>query len=250
MAKLKGILPLEGTVGNITFLKTQDGVIARQKGGVSADRIASDPAFARTRENGQEFGRAGKGAKLLRSAFRTTIHGGSDGRVHSRLLKLMMAAIKKDQNNPRGQRTVAEGIAAMLEGFDFNRDSSLDAALYAPYTKTITRATGQLEVNIPSFNPAEMVAAPQGATHFRITAAGASVDFERGVFETDVKLSAVLPWDNELAAALQLKCTVAANSTHPLCLVLGLEFFQEVSGQTYSLKNGAYNALRIVKVDA
>ncbi|WP_262707878.1 hypothetical protein [Pseudocnuella soli] len=41
---------------------------------------------------------------------------------------------------------------------------------------------------------------------------------------------------------------MAANSTHPLMLVLGISFFQQVNGNSYSLKNGAYNALAIVRV--
>jgi hypothetical protein len=32
-------------------------------------------------------------------------------------------------------------------------------------------------------------------------------------------------------------------------LALGIEFYQEVNGQMYPLKNGAFNALSLVKVD-
>jgi hypothetical protein len=60
MARQKGIIKLDGTVGGITFYKSKDGYLAREKGGVSADKIANDPNFQRTRENGEEFGRAGK----------------------------------------------------------------------------------------------------------------------------------------------------------------------------------------------
>ena len=52
MAKLSGILKIEGTLENLTFYKTQDGHLVKTKGGVSADRIANDPTFQRTRENG------------------------------------------------------------------------------------------------------------------------------------------------------------------------------------------------------
>jgi hypothetical protein len=58
MARQKGIIKLKGTIGDITFNKTQDGHLAREKGGVDASRIKNDPAFQRTRENGSEFGRA------------------------------------------------------------------------------------------------------------------------------------------------------------------------------------------------
>ncbi|MCC6760406.1 MAG: hypothetical protein IT252_04285, partial [Chitinophagaceae bacterium] len=48
MARQKGIIKLDGTIGGITFYKSQDGYLAREKGGVEGDRIANDPSFART----------------------------------------------------------------------------------------------------------------------------------------------------------------------------------------------------------
>ncbi len=44
---------------------------------------------------------------------------------------------------------------------------------------------------------------------------------------------------------LALTNTVTANSTHPLFLALGIEFYQEVNGQMYQLKNGAYQPFSI-----
>ena len=54
MAKQTGIIKLKGTIGDISFYKTTDGHLAREKGGVDGNRIANDPAFQRTRENGSE----------------------------------------------------------------------------------------------------------------------------------------------------------------------------------------------------
>ena len=42
---------------------------------------------------------------------------------------------------------------------------------------------------------------------------------------------------------------VTPASTKPLFLALGIEFFQQVNGQMYSLKNGAFNPLALVAVD-
>ena len=72
MAKQAGIIKLKGTIGDIAFYKSADGHMARFKGGVDGKRIANDPAFQRTRENGAEFGRAGKGGKLLRNSMQGT----------------------------------------------------------------------------------------------------------------------------------------------------------------------------------
>lgn len=249
MAKQKGIIKLDGTIGGITFYKsTQDGYLAREKGGVSADKIANDPAFQRTRENGEEFGRAGKAGKLLRNSIRAMLQNASDSRMVGRLTQKMVEVIQEDITNPRGQRNVIDGEAELLEGFEFNISGKLGTTLYAPFAGTIDRVAGTLTANIPAFVPINMLAAPGGATHFKIVSAGAEVDFENETFVIDTQATAVLPWDSAATAVINLVNTVTANSTHPLFLALGIEFYQEVNGQMYPLKNGAFNPLALIKV--
>jgi hypothetical protein len=51
-----------------------------------------------------------------------------------------------------------------------------------------------------------------------------------------------------LTAAINAAFAAGANSTQSLFLLLGIAFYQEVNGKNYSLKNGSFNALSIVKV--
>ena len=248
MAKQSGIIPLEGTIGNITFYKGKEGYLAKGKGGIPANRIANDPAFQRTRENGSEFGAAGKAGKILRNSLRALLQNSSDSRVVSRLTSEMVKVIQADATNVRGLRNVIDGEAELLEGFEFNINAKLGSTLFAPFTATIDRVTGALTVNLPSFVPVNMIAAPGGCTHFKIVSAGAEVDFENEVFVADVNESAQLPLGAAATAVINLANAVTANSTHPLFLVLGIEFYQEVNAVKYSLKNGAFNALSLVKV--
>ena len=248
MAKQKGIIKLEGTIGDITFYKSPDGFLAKGKGGIPANRIANDPAFQRTRENGSEFGRAGKAGKVLRNAIRGVLQNSSDRLLVSRLTTEMVKVIQEDITNPRGLRNVIDGEAELLQGFEFNIRGKLGTCLYAPFTGTIDRAAGTLTANIPAFIPSNMIAAPSGTTHYKIVSAGAEIDFENETFVVDTKESAILPWDNVATAILDLANVVTPVSTHPLFLVLGISFYQDVNGQKYPLKNGAYNALSIVKV--
>lgn len=248
MAKQKGIIKLEGTIGDITFYKSQDGFLAREKGGVSADRIANDPNFQRTRENGEEFGKAGKAGKVLRNSMRAVLQNASDNRMVSRLTADMLTVIQADTTSTRGQRNVIDGEAELLEGFEFNENARLGTTMYAPYTATIDRVAGTLVVDIPAFIPANMIAAPGGTTHFKIVTAASEVDFENETFVIDSKNSNILPWDANATAVINLANAVTANSTHPLFLALGVEFYQEVNGVQYPLKNGAFNALALVKV--
>lgn len=248
MAKQKGIVKLQGTIGDITFFKTQDGYMARENDPVTAEQILRDPNFQRTRENMREFGQAGKAGKTLRNAVRTLLLNAKDGRVCSRLTKEMMRVIKADATSVRGQRNVLDGETELLEGFEFNIDAKLSATMFAPYQLTIDRVAGTLTVNIPSFKPAEGIVAPDGTTHYKIVSMGAEVDFEKESFVNDVNETAILPWDNTPSAIVNMANAVTANSTHPLFLLLGIQFYQLVNGVNYPLKNGAYNTLKVVKV--
>jgi hypothetical protein len=248
MARQKGIIKLKGTIGDITFYKTQDGHLAREKGGIDASRIASDPAFQRTRENGSEFGRAGKAGKILRTSLRALLINSADGRMVSRLTQKMVKVIQADTTSVRGLRNVIDGEAELLQGFEFNIRGKLGTSLFAPFVGTIDRVAGTITVDIAPFIPANMIAAPSGTTHFKIISAGSEVDFEAETFVEAHTETAILPWDTIATVAISQENAVTAASTKPLFLALGVEFYQEVNGQMYPLKNGAFNPLALVTV--
>ncbi|TRX03239.1 hypothetical protein, partial [Flavobacterium gawalongense] len=222
--------------------------LAREKGGIDASRIANDPAFQRTRENGSEFGRAGKAGKTLRTALRTLLLNSADSRMVSRLTQTMVKVIQADLTNKRGLRNVIDGEAELLVGFEFNIGGKLGTTLFVPFVGGIDRVTGEITVDLESFIPANMIAAPSGTTHFKIISAGAEIDFEAEVFVTTNSETAILPWDMTPTVAINHLNAVTPNSTKPLFLALGVEFYQEVNGRMYPLKNGSYNPLALVQV--
>ena len=249
MARQTGIIKLKGTIGDISFYKSADGHMARAKGGIDASRMASDPAFQRTRENGSEFGRAGKGGKVIRGAVRVLLQNAKDKRVVSRLVKSLLEIAKTDPINERGLRTIEDGNMSLLAGFEFNVNGKLGATMYAPISTSINRVTGAVEATVAPFAPTVRIAAPGGTTHFKIVSGAAELDFENetSVFESDE--TAILLYDSADTAAISLAMALPANSSLPLIQVVGIEFYQEVNGQMYPLKNGAFNALSIATVD-
>jgi len=249
MAKQTGIIKLKGTIGGISFYKTGDGHLAREKGGVDKNRIQNDPAFQRTRENGSEFGRAGKGGKVLRNAIRLLLQNAKDKRVVSRLTKTLVAVTKTDVVNERGLRTLQDGDLGLLEGFEFNLNGKLGATLFAPFTKAFDRVTGEATLDLVAFSPLVRISAPAGTTHFKIVMGAAELDFENetSTFESDA--TAILPYTAADTAAIALSATITANSTLQVAQVIGVEFYQEVNGEMYALKNGAYNSLSVATID-
>jgi hypothetical protein len=247
MAHQKGPLKVKGTLGDLTFYKSQDGYLIREKGGIDKKKIKNDPAFKRTQENGSEFGRAGKAGKLLRTAFRTLLLN-ADNRVVSRLHSHMMAVIKTDAVSARGLRNVTQGNVGLLTDFEFNNRAPLGSAFFAPYNAAIDRATGEFTVSIPPFNPSAVIMAPPGCTHYKIVSGAAAIDFENKEFVMDASETAILPWNAVATVAVAHTNVLVAAGTDPQFLLLGLEFYQEVNGEKYPLTNGAFNGAALVKV--
>ncbi len=248
MARQKGIIKLEGKIGDISFYKSKDGYLAREKGGVDASRIKNDPAFERTRENGSEFGGSARSGKLLRDAVRTMMQNASDSRVTSRLTKLMTQIKNLDGISARGARNVGVAIAApaaqaILKGFNFNDKAILGSILFNPFD--VDLGTGV--ITLDDLIPINDLNTPPGATHITLRGAWAKVDFATG--DTDVQESNAvnLPIDATSTNVVLTPAAAAAGAGTDLFLLM-VEFFQEVNGNQYTLKNGAYNALSIVEI--
>lgn len=249
MAKQKGIIKLEGTIGDISFYKSRNGYIAREKTSLDAERIATDPKFKRTRENGAEFGRAGSAGKVLRRAFKELIQSAHDNRVTTRLTREMVKVVRADATSVRGMRNVVDGELELLTGFNFNIASTLDVVASMDYEAEIDRVSGTFQVNVPVFTPELHIHGPAGTTHYRLMMGASSIDFESGISATSQAASDYLGIEQQMTEALSLEVTLTPGSTHPLLMALGIFFYQEVNGVYYPLNSGAYNALSLVKIN-
>jgi hypothetical protein len=239
---------LKGKIGDLSFYKSKDGHLAREKGGVEAERIKNDPAFVRTRENNLEFGTSASAGKFSRDSLRPIALTASDNRVVARMTKLMTQIKNLDTTSVRGQRKVGVAIAsapakALLKGFEFNKNALLGSILYKPWAVNTTTGV----ITIPGLIPVNDITFPQGATHISLTGCFGNLNF--GASIADVKLTNVvnLPIDGT-STAVTLTPTAVPTGTGVKVFLLKVEFFQIVNGTQYSLKNGAYNSLRVIEV--
>lgn len=248
MAKLKSLIKIEGTLDGLTFYKGKDGYLVRTKGGVSKNRIQNDPAFIRTRENGTEFGHVATSGKTLRQALTPLLADVKDGRVTSRLTKVLSVVKNADLSSARGLRKVGIGIQTTdgknaLKAFDFNNNAPLDSVLYADYQVNTT--TG--EVTITNLNPLQDINGPGGATHVSFTAGVLNLDFETQEKELVISTVTNIPI-NGTATTINATPTTMPTGTGQVYYFLKLAFYQEVNGTQYALNNGAYNVLQILDI--
>lgn len=248
MAKYKSLFKVRGSIDDVNFYKTEDGYRMRSKPSISKERMKSDPAFERTRENNREFGNSATSGKILRRACLDLVSNAKDKKLASRLTQVMTQVKNADLTSVRGQRQVAVGILTpegqlALKGFNFNRRSILSEVLLSDFS--LDTATG--EIVIDNFIPNQKLGIPEGATHVEFSAAFLNLDFDTEV--KDFQLSNIENLAiNGTASTVTLTPAAPAAGTGQSFYLLKAAFFQEVNGIQYTLKNGVYNAVQVIEV--
>lgn len=210
-------------------------------------RIYKEPAFKRTRENMSEFGRACKANRLLRIAFREVLFNMTDRYVSGRLTKRMTSVISNDPVNDRGERKITSQALPLLEGFNFNRDTSLQQAFIVPYSIVADRPTGLLTIDTISCSQSSMVATSSNATNFRIIASVGALDFDKGDFECTQQQTDLYDLKSVLSETIHFSFALPGDRVYPLIVLLGIEFCYEV-GDRLAMIDRQYNAMAVVKV--
>ena len=249
MAQQFGIINFRGSVGDMTFVRTEDGYLVRRKSSLNKEKVMTDIRFTNTRRVMSEFGYAAQAGKLVRTAVINCLKNIGDSRLHSRMLSKMMAVLATDRVSKWGQRRPHLGNLRMLEGFEFNRKNELIHTLLVQNKTNIDRAAGTATLEIEAFEPSAVLLIPQGASHFCLVSAACELDF--------IKLNSI-PFNIEsekytlgrdVVPALSLVHRITSGSALPIVLVLGIRFFEETNGRLNQLNADGFNAVRIVKMD-
>lgn len=265
MAKQKGYIDLEGTLGGLTFYRSGGNSIVKTKSGVNKDRILKEARFKRTRENMAEFGGAAKVGKSLRHGLASVIKLMSDRTVTGRLTGVMKR-INANGSGARGKRNFdILPNKVLLEGFEYNKFATFETVFYAPFVPPVLDANrNQVTWSIPDFNTANYINPPEGATHFKLVLAVTALsDF---VYNTSLKgYEPVNPIENEAnntvmtpeiqlgtdigavtSLTADLGFTSALPATVAVIINLGIIFYQQINTQFYELASDNAMSLNLV----
>jgi len=265
MARQKGIVKYVGTIGDIRHfkIKGQTGYFAGLIGGPSADQIANDPAFERTRENMNEFGGSAKAGRSVRSVFSTVLSKMSDSHLTGRLTAIMKKINLEDMSEPRGYRAIliSEQRKYLLR-IIFNQNANFDSRCKAGCLLTKDVKRGIADFTIPALNPMDAIQTPAGATHARfIFGLGVISDFAYNstsdIYEPikpDFHELSAITYSDYLDLYAQIPETVLnanVDTVNPIpndCTIIavaGIEFFQKVGENYYAFVSG--NAMKVVE---
>ena len=188
MAKVTGIIKLEGMIDDMIFYKDQGRknlVKKKQQKFVTPEMFHNSPNFKKVRDHGKEFGQAGKKVAIFRRLVYDFNENAKDYSYPGRVTKLLLEIIKEDTVHEAGARNLSqgmreEGVAEYLEGFEGNKFRTLKQVLLTPWQWDET--TGYISIN--GFNPLTHIDWPEKATHVQLCAGRTRWDFEGRAFET------------------------------------------------------------------
>ncbi|MEN6454880.1 MAG: hypothetical protein ABFD10_11515 [Prolixibacteraceae bacterium] len=248
MARQTGDIRLTGSLGGISYYyDSRNGYLARKKSKLNRDRVLSDPAFGKTRENASDFGTASRASGLFRSAFNPLLQKIPARLLHLRLIPEFMKVIRSDRGHARGSRKIAGGDLGFLLHFEFNKHT--EAKVYVPYTVNISREKGEAEIVFGDFIPHNYIRSVPGSTHFQFISAVAEIDFENSTYHVDTCESRMVIIGPQREEPIHLKLVLAGNDPNPVFVVLGAKFYSGIDGTSDAVRNGISDWYKIVAID-
>lgn len=233
----------------MTFYRNSEGeYLVKKKSEISKSRIENDPAFIRTRENGQEFGHVASSGKNFRRAVSGLTFDIRDKSMTYRLTQVLSKVKNQDTTSLRGERKVALGLNTpegkeKFKFFDFNQRAKLNSVLKMGYTlDTATAVIGML-----GLNPLQNLGVPQGASHVEFSAAHMWFDFETEASQLELSNVEILPIDNT-SSDVELTFLQTPSGTGNEYFFLKIAWHQMLNGEVYPLNNGIYNALQLIEI--
>jgi hypothetical protein len=244
MARQRGIKPITGTIGDITYYKLHDKYYSRAKSTLDKKTVLKGKAFANSRKASGQFSRASTASKLIRTSLTNTMYFPSKREIHNRLLSVTRKLIGEAES-PNYKKSKLNHLPwQQLNTFEFNTKKALNNLLYlnTGFEITLKKETGELKITIPSWKPSEGVLSVGGITHARIIISAAHIDFDKKKVTAKTTDSGFLPVKTKEVQAqdviFQLSLQTAIK--HPLFIALGIRSHQLVA-QKYHELIGANN---------
>ncbi len=248
MAKVKGIVTLQGTLGGVNYYQTKYGHIAREAGGgFNGDAIRTKASMKRVRENGSEFGHCSKVNKLFRQGIGAFYEHYKFAGLHGHLMRLFTGLKDLDPVNERGERRVGLGIATeagktLLRTFDYTPESRLSKVW--SYKAQIDDSDYTLR-----FTGIDMtkVKFPEGATHLKLLYGVLDMDFTAMSFKRHAAEPVLIDRSFD-STTLDITLSEMPAIAQTAIGVLGMRLYQGVDGVLYPLHDERYVALHVMSL--
>jgi hypothetical protein len=225
MAKQMGHIPLKGTIGDVTYyFHPDDGYLARAKTDIDKKDIQKKPSYAYFRDCGKEFSDAIYAGQLMRHSINHILSPIADGKLSSRMNKALLQVIQSDPVNRPAERKLEMGQLLTLLGFEFNNKQAFADTFKGDFMVMRNKTTNELYINIPGFKVADMIKAPEYATHFQFVVARAVINFTEERYKNAIGETISIPLDQPFTENLHFVLPAEAIAGGIDFLLLGIRF--------------------------
>ena len=170
MAILTGAIKYRGSFKSIrNYMNLHDPkTYAGEKGGANRDLIMNNPAFARTRENMNEFGGVGLVVKAIRQGLLNLLPEQTDKLFTSRLMRLVKEINVRDHQGEHGKRAILiSGERPLLSTIVLNKLQSIADKVVKQFLFEHPIERDEATLTLTAFGMKDILV-PKGATHYRV----------------------------------------------------------------------------------
>lgn len=247
MAKVIAPFKLSGTLDDINFVNTPEGNIARMKREkfMTTKEFMANPVYDRIRDHGKEMGYASRKSRIFRQLAVQFYQKSKDVSFAGRANKIILEILKEDTQNPKGKRTLEEGMKSpflheILLGFEGNKNKPLSKVLHAGF-EHFPEEQGTLKIT--DFIPKIHLDWPEEATHVHLALALTSWDFANDNFDTCYSEEIICDKESEKQAILLTSESPKGNQCLLTYLFIG---FAKKERHKYTLLHRRNNTVSII----
>lgn len=251
MARQTSLYTFRNKLGNVRGIHFSNlpGEYVGLLGGPTAEQIANNPEFIRTRENMSEFGGSSHVARFYRvgvASLERFMESYFSGYLNTKVLDVCHLG-----TGNRGERSILFTLnQTIMEFTQLDRATPFGTIAQMPYTMNSNIARNQATLFVPQFVPQNLLNAPSGATHYQlICGATAMSDFTfvtglgyqpvnaiaNGIstvtLGTITSLTGLSP--NQTVVAGMSPAPTMADAT--MFTTIGIQFYQQINAVFYLL---------------
>ena len=209
---------LSGHVGDLIFYERNSKPFCRKM-----PQYGPDSMSAASKQSSQEFAKASKAAKSIRSALNGVWQPVKEETTIFRLNKAVYAALRDDKLHPRGKRVFSPAaLHQHLKGFRYNSK----AVMTIGGIDTVRQEDGSISVMLPA-NWQHWLNPPKGVRYIQLQAAALDMDFDNNTCRAATTAGGCIPLGNSPQSLLLPATPVKATAT---IVVLQLRFLHTNNG--------------------
>ncbi|MBK8624092.1 MAG: hypothetical protein IPN86_00510 [Saprospiraceae bacterium] len=250
MAKQDGLIKLTGSIGDVSFYKSNEEYLARKKGGADKKTIETSPKFVLVRKNNTEFGMVSTLGRLIRQALRQSRDVIINPDVVNRLNKVLYKIREYDHENEWGSRTAGAGLKIEqgkkeLKGFRFNAHCGISNVIHRALV--FNKQNNQLQIG--EIVPNDVITQLVGATQVVLKVVAINIDMGQRTSVAHTSNEVVLKLNEPQTDVTLTFMPLEPNPGNIHIYVMSLRYYQEINGETYLLNNVTHQVAEIFDVD-